>query len=315
MSFMSNFFIYAVLSIVLFGCGGGSGGDGGGSMTVMSNRVDDLKRLLPESLYDMLTAGSRNNPGCAELHNREALGLPSGPNGQWYFTYENMIQGMASLDNFANEGDENTRKLEIAAFLANVAQETGTHDPGDIYGGPGCFIQEGAGAYWKSDACGTVAPSGAGYCGRGPHQLTWAVNYRDFGRDAGVGDAYLNDPDILTTNPVVGIMGSIWFWGRTEYTSQSGDIPFKPAAHNVVTGRWTPTEKDIACGRTSANFGVIINLINGGLECGPAAVNRQGALNRVRYLQSIAQAMGVVIPDGFLDDCGEQQNFAHCTSF
>jgi len=143
------------------------------------------------------------------------------------------------------------------------------------------------------------------------------VNYRDFGREVGVGDAYLNDPDILTKNPIVGIMGSIWFWGRTEYTDQSGDIPFKPAAHNVVTGQWTPTEKDIACGRTSANFGVIINLINGGLECGSTAtqLGRDGARNRVRFLQSIAQAMGVVIPDGFIDDCENQENFQKCTSF
>ena len=285
--------------------------------TVVSSRVDALKRLLPESLYNQLTAGSRNNPGCVEHWNWQALGLPSGPNGQWYYTYENMIQGMASLANFANEGDENRRKLEIAAFLANVAQETGTHDPSDSHGGPGCYIQEGSGVYWKSENCGALAPSGAGYCGRGPHQLTWAVNYRDFGRDVGVGDAYLNDPDILTKNPAVGIMGSIWFWGRTEYTDQSGAIPFKPAAHDVATGNWTPTEKDIACGRTSANFGVIINLINGGLECGASATGpgRQGALNRVRYLQSIAQAMDVVIPDGFIDDCGNQQNFRDCTSF
>ncbi len=32
MSFMNKFFIYAVLSIVLFGCGGGSSSDSGGSM-------------------------------------------------------------------------------------------------------------------------------------------------------------------------------------------------------------------------------------------------------------------------------------------
>ena len=113
-------------------------------------RIKKLKRLFPEETYDEITKGSRNHPGCVEADNGLELGLPEEnghliPNGQWYYTYENLIRGMAEWEEFAHEGDENTRKLEIAAFLANIAQETGAKT--DEYGGPGCFIQEGHGGY------------------------------------------------------------------------------------------------------------------------------------------------------------------------
>lgn len=299
-------------------------------------RVEDLKKLLPREVYDTITAGSRNNEECWD-RNRDILGLPPELNGQWYYTYDNLIKGMAQLEEFANEGDENTKKLEIAAFLANIAQETGAGSM-IAFGGPGCFIQEGNGSevVRKSPNWGGVAPTGAGYCGRGPHQLTWAVNYAAFGvtmeGDDGDKDKYLNDPDLLTTDPETGIAGSIWFWGHEERTDWSPPkIPFKPAAHNVAVGDWTPTNRDttgvrtsndVDCGRTKADFGIIINLINGGLECRRKVgdeilepLKPEEAKNRVNYLKAIAAEMGVTIPDWFLDDCSTQINFADCPSY
>ena len=294
---------------------------------LLNQRIEELKALFPETIYNTITSNSRNNVLCKES-NRVQLGLPDLPNGQWYYTYDNLIKGMAQQDKFANVGDENTRKLEIAAFLANIAQETGTQTAGDPFGGPGCFIQEGAGDYWGSNNFNqNCEPSCApeGYGGRGPHQLTWDYNYKEFGNSTGVGDEYLNDPDILTKNPEIGIAGSIWFWGHEERTQWSPpNIPFKPSAHDVLVGNWIPTNSstpgvvthnDVDCGRTKANFGVIINIINGGLECGPGAVNLTGAKNRVAYLQAIAKEMGVIIPDGFLDDCSTQEPFTPCTSY
>ena len=284
-------------------------------------RIEDLKKLLPREVYDTITAGSRNNEQCWD-RNRDILGLPRELNGQWYYTYDNLIEGMAQLDEFANDGDQNTKKLEIAAFLANVAQETGAGST-VAFGGPGCFIQEdfGSEVMRTSADCGGVQPTtGAGYCGRGPHQLTWLVNYAAFGvtmaGDDGDKDKYVKNPDLLTTDPETGIAGSIWFWGHEERTDWSPPkIPFKPAAHNVAVGYWKPTDKDVACGRTKADFGIIINLINGGKECGPGAVNPKAAENRVEYLMAIAAEMGVTIPDWFLDNCSSQKNFAECTSY
>ena len=308
------------------------------------SRIKDLKRLLSEETYNIITSESRDNPECIEA-NRGQFDPPldKRPNGQWYYTYENLIKGMAKLEEFANEGDENTRKLEIAAFLANIAQETGAKVAGDPFGSPGCAIQEGYGAdaAWHSCAFGLHPGEGVsrwgcnktrpfdcpqwpeksecpgvevGYFGRGPHQLTYDVNYKAFGETMKVGDEYLKDPDLLTKEPEIGIAGSIWFWGHTVPNQRDPEnpIPFKPSAHNVLVGNWEPTDKDIACGRKKPNFGVIINLINGGVECGKKT---EGAENRVKYLEAIAKEMGVTIPEGFLDNCSTQENFAVCPSY
>ncbi len=299
-------------------------------------RIAELKLLLPEETYDIITKKSSNDPRCKEA-NRAQLGLPDSPNGQWYYTYDNLIRGMAEWKEFANEGDENTRKLEIAAFLANIAQETGTgKEMDETFGGPGCFIQEGAGNARHGCAYGgcvknrdyvgkkcednkNTCPEGdVGWCGRGPHQLSWNYNYQAFGKAMGKGDLYLDDPDLLTKNPEIGIAGSIWFWGHADLGSRKDpEKPFKPSAHNVAVGNWKPTDADKACGRTRADFGVIINIINGGIECGPGAGNPQAAKNRLDYFKAIAAEMGLTIPDNdpFLDDCSTQKNFAKCVSY
>ncbi len=242
-------------------------------------RIDALKKLLPESMYNTITEKSRNNKDCWE-RNWDKLGLPNpeekdGLNGQWYYTYENLIQGMAEWKEFANEGDENTRKFEIAAFLANIAQETGAKVDGDKFGSPGCAIQENYGGAWGSqnysNECKTDQEhpcAEAGYFGRGAHQLSWDSNYTAFGEAMGEGYAYQENPDLLTKNPKIGIAGSIWFWGHEVRTQWSPpETPFKPSAHDVIVGNWEPTAKDKTCGRTKADFGIIINIINGGIEC------------------------------------------------
>lgn len=322
--------VICVLFLVVLGVGCGSSGSSGVSEddfthvtggTELQARIDALKALIPESVYNTITAGSRDNAACRES-NREELGLPDTPNSQWYYTYDNLIAGMAELEDFAGEGDENTRKLEIAAFLANVAQETGAHGTDDPYGGPGCFIQErdayGSQGY-NSRACGvSYTCAAAGYFGRGPHQLSWDTNYASFGETMGVGLEYVTNPDTLTTDPEVGIAGSIWFWGHEELNADwPPTIPYKPSAHNVLVGEWTPTEYDIACGRTTANLGVITNIINGGLECGTraSADGRTNAANRVRFFEAIADAMGVTVPAGWADDCTGQKDFEECPSY
>ena len=354
-------------------------------------RREELKEFFTKDMFDTIFAGSHDNLSCREKEEiRKKLDLPEDKaNGQWYYTYDNLIGGMSQWKEFAGEGDANTRKLEIAAFLANIAQETGTHD-GDAFGGPGCAIEEGYGTYWGSAAyssyrCGTEYDCAeAGYMGRGPHQLSWDYNYRAFGEAMAAGDKYLKDPDLLTTSPTTGIAGSIWFWGHQDLGSGNDpNKPFKPSAHSVVVAAgeptakaaWKPSENDISCGRKTANLGVITNIINGGIECCRnywgadtqggkiseeqasetarqkaaeccvdepvcdwkwastvcaawrccAAIDcinedcqqpKEQALNRVKYFEKIAEAMGVTIPDGFIDyDCRSQLSFPSCLSY
>ena len=41
----------------------------------------------------------------------------------------------------------------------------------------------------------------------------------------------------------------------------------KPSCHDVICGKWIPNAKDSANGRLPG-FGAVVNVINGGLECG-----------------------------------------------
>ena len=332
-----------LLVVCCIGCGSASNtaaDDGEDDFVLASDqqgRDAALRLLFPESIYNTITEKSRDNAGCKES-NAASLGLPAEPNGQWYYTYENLIAGMAEMENFATESDDdNINKLEIAAFLANIAQETGGKVTGDPYGSPCCFIQEGGGSgriscgyggcvntpgYDVADTCkanDNKCPAGDfGWCGRGPHQLSWTSNYATFGRVMGVGDNYRNDPDLLTKDPEIGIAGSIWFWGHEEQSASfPPNIPYKPSAHNVVVGKWTPTEFDVDCGRTTPGLGIITNIINGGLECGSGASEegRTNARNRVNYFNAIADLMGVTVPAGWADDCTGQKDFAECPSY
>lgn len=307
--------------------------------TELEGREAALKLLFTEAMYNTITEKSRNNIACRES-NRAELGLSDLPNGQWYYTYDNLIAGMAKMEKFGTESaDENTNKLEIAAFLANIAQETGTGvevDP--VYGGPGCFIQEGGGSARDScvyggcvntpgydttamcnEAGGYKCPAGdLGWCGRGPHQLSWGANYLSFGTAMGVTSDYRSNPDLLATHPEIGIAGSTWFWGHEEKSASfPSNIPFKPSAHNVTMGKWTPTSSDVACGRTTPNLGIITNIINGGIECGPgaSAAGLANAAKRVTFFNNIATAMGVTVPANWAVTCAEQRNFADCQSY
>jgi len=302
-----------------------------------------IEALISEEQFNQITADARNNPACVEA-NAEALGLPmeNGKpmiNGKWYYTYENFRDAMKAITQFAGEGDENTRKLEIAAFFANVAQETGS---GQTYGA-GCFIQEGSGSAEHScnfDGCNNDAEvpcyapdpqeewnkvcggDGVGYPGRGPHQLTYKYNYEAYGKDVEKGDMYVKNPDLLTQDPLIGISGSLWFWNRTT-PGWGGRMnpPEKPSAHDVMTHKWKPTENDIKGNRTiegpNRDFGVVINIINGGVECGPNAGSKEKAQNRVNYYRAYAKILGAEIPAMQTDEdlnCANQANFGVCPS-
>jgi basic endochitinase B len=331
-----------IFSLIFYLASCGSSDDDDFRRTLnLEQRKEILKQLFTEAMYNTITAESRNNVACKESNRAELLpeDVQNLPNGQWYYTYENLITGMAEMEDFATESDdENINKLEIAAFLANIAQETGAGIQADpLYGGPGCFIQEGSGS--KRNSCeygGCVntpgyddtitcknnnytCPAGdLGWSGRGPHQLSWAANYASYGSAMGVGDKYRNDPDQLTISPNIGIAGSVWFWGYTEKSSSYPDnIPFKPSAHDVIVGKWSPTEHDINCGRTTANLGIITNIINGGIECGPES-SQDGRINaqkRVTFFNNIANVLGVTIPSDWAVNCDNQQNFAACPSY
>ncbi|MED6193997.1 hypothetical protein PIB30_024306 [Stylosanthes scabra] len=77
----------------------------------------------------------------------------------------------------------------------------------------------------------------------------------------------------------------------------------KPSCHDVITGRWTPSSADNSAGRV-AGFGVITNIINGGIECGHGSDSR--VEDRIGFYQRYCEMLGVFPGDNL--NCGNQSN-------
>ena len=181
------------------------------------------------------------------------------------YSYATLVDAASSFPLFAAEGSSELRRREVAAFLANISHETTGGWP-TAPDGPNawglCFLQEvgcengGCTAYCQQDATYPCA-TGKTYHGRGPIQLTWNYNYGPAGEALGLD--LLADPDSVVSSPTTGWRTALWFWMTAQ--------PPKPSAHDVMVGNWQPGPADVDAGRV-AGFGLTINIINGGLECG-----------------------------------------------
>lgn len=164
-------------------------------------------------------------------------------------------------------GSSVTQKRELAAFLANIAQETS----GGWADAPGGYFKWGLYfAEEKQDSIKNIYAditkknyppvNGKSYLGRGPKQLSWNYNYGQFSEAwFGVKDSLLNHPEMLVQDPVLSFASAIWFWMTPQFP--------KPSCHDIMTGNWKPTANDLQKGRIPG-FGATVNVINGGVECG-----------------------------------------------
>ncbi|KAM3299438.1 hypothetical protein ACQJBY_040765 [Aegilops geniculata] len=78
----------------------------------------------------------------------------------------------------------------------------------------------------------------------------------------------------------------------------------KPSSHAVITGQWTPSGADNAAGRVPG-YGVITNIINGGLECGRGQDDR--VANRIGFYKRYCDVLGVGYGNNL--DCYNQRPF------
>lgn len=85
-------------------------------------------------------------------------------------------------------------------------------------------------------------------------------NYGQAGKALGLN--LLKNPDLVATDPIVSFKTAIWFW----MTPQG----IKPSCHEVIIGKWRPSDADKAA-RRAPGYGVITNIIDGGYECGHGA--------------------------------------------
>lgn len=60
-----------------------------------------------------------------------------------------------------------------------------------------------------------------------------------------------------------------------------------------MDGGWSHSWIDISVGRNRAGFGVPLNIINGGIECGPGAQTPTAAAGRGTQHQNICGLLGV----------------------
>ncbi|XP_010242848.1 PREDICTED: basic endochitinase-like [Nelumbo nucifera] len=242
----------------------------------------DITSLISSSLFDEILK-HRNDGACP---------------ARGFYTYNAFIAAARSFSGFATTGDTTTRKREIAAFLAQTSHETTggwATAPDGPYAWGYCFVREqGNPGDYCSPSPQWPCASGRKYYGRGPIQISYNYNYGPAGRAIGVD--LLNNPDLVATDPTISFKTAIWFW----MTPQSP----KPSCHDVITGQWTPSAADLAAGR-APGYGVITNIINGGIECGKGYIPQ--VADRIGFYKRYCDILGVSYGDNL--DCYNQKPF------
>jgi predicted chitinase len=185
------------------------------------------------------------------------------------YTYDGFVAAAASFPTFVNTGTVDTCRKEAAAFLANVARETGSLKYAEqIAKSQYCSSRNGC-------ACDPASTDQTKwYYGRGPLQLSWNYNYCAAG--AALGQDLLSQPNVVSTNSEVAWKTALWFWMTQDGAGNS-------TCHAAITG--------------SGGFGETIRSINGGQECnmGGYGVN-EGVTERVDHYLDYARRLGVANP-------------------
>jgi hypothetical protein len=220
-----------------------------------------------------------------------------------YYSFDEFYAACRIFPAFLGQGDSTVQKRELAAFLANIAQETSggwAEAPGGYFKWGLHFTQEQDTThdYWDTSKKAYPPVPGRKYFGRGVLQLSGNYNYGQFSQ-AWFGDIdnLLQHPDHVSLDPMLAFGSGLWFWMTPQYP--------KPGCHDIMTGKWEPTADDRAKGRLPG-FGATLNVINGGIECGKGAA---GEATRYRYQYYLYFCKYFHVPPGDNIECGSQQPF------
>ncbi|XP_057964809.1 chitinase 10 [Malania oleifera] len=216
-----------------------------------------------------------------------------------FYSYESFVAACRDFPAFAGVGTIWIRRREVAAFLAQISHETTggwPTAPDGPYSWGLCFKEEVSPQSRYCDASDTQWPCrpGRSYHGRGPIQLSWNFNYGPAGKALGFDG--LGSPEVVSNNSVTSFKTALWFW-MTERRP-------KPSCHDVMIGRYRPSKADLEANRT-AGFGLVTNIINGGLECGKP--NDERVNDRIGYFRRYAQLFNVTTGPNL--DCQNQKSF------
>lgn len=151
----------------------GNGGSGGSGM-VINNGDCVLDKLLPQgetTFHSMFIPPWQG-------HQEKAL-----------YSYSALCTALKGFGQFANSGNAETDKKEIAAFFAHVAKET-------------AFLEQ-------TDEAGQPSSSGD-FHGRGAIQLTGQANYQAAGDY--LQKNLVGNPGMVSTDAVTNWQTALWFW-------------------------------------------------------------------------------------------------------
>ncbi|XP_052150308.1 chitinase 11 [Oryza glaberrima] len=202
-----------------------------------------------------------------------------------FYTYDAFIKAAGDFPRFGTTGNDETRRRELAAFFGQTSHETT---------GGWATAPDGPFA-WGYCRVNEITPSDPPYYGRGPIQLTHKYNYQLAGDALGLD--LVNNPDLVSSDPVVAFRTAIWFW----MTAQSP----KPSCHDVITNQWTPSGDDRSSGRLPG-YGMATNIINGGEECGKG-YSTDNAKDRVGYYKRYCDMFRVGYGDNIA--CRDQKPY------
>ncbi|XP_009587826.1 endochitinase-like [Nicotiana tomentosiformis] len=254
-----------------------------------SLRKPDITEIISSELFDKLLL-HRNHNDC----------LAKG-----FYKYDAFVQVARNFTGFGTTGSITDRKREVAAFLAQTSHATTggwPTAPDGPYTWGYCFkIQRGnPDSHCKPSVEWPCAP-GKKYYGRGPIQISYNYNYGPCG-DA-IGENLLRNPDLVAADRVISFKTALWVW----MTSTSK--PPMPTCHDVILGKWKPSTSDTAANRLPG-YGVITNILNGGLECGHGFDEK--VKDRIGFYLRYCKILGVSPGENL--DCGNQKPFGHFNS-
>jgi hypothetical protein len=175
-----------------------------------------------------------------------------------FYTYQGLVDATKYYPAFSGTGDMDTRKREAAAFLANVARETGELR----------YVEQIAKDVNCMERTSCPCEPGKQYFGRGPLQITWNYNYCAAGTALGLD--LRGNPDLVAQDSTVAWETGLWFW-----MTQAGAGTMTP--HSGITG--------------GQGFGSTIRSINGSVECD--GKSPEGVSSRMSFYQKFCQALGV----------------------
>lgn len=277
-------------------------------------------RTLPNDEVEMIVPGRKDNPSNVKRVERiltEEKWDYITPVKAPEYSYTKFLRAVGKFPAFCGDYSDGRNAdsialKSIATAFAHFCQETGAHDKymesndgieqwrQALYYVREVGYEEGMTGYnsecpvdaWMQEKwpCGKDAEGNyLGYFGRGAKQLSYNFNYGPFS------EAIYGDVNVLLKNP--SLVADTWLNLASAIFFFVYPQPPKPSMLHVIDGTWQPNAADSAAGITKG-FGVTINVINGGIECGAGAEGKGQPLNRIAYYKKFAEYFGVEItPD------------------